>query len=208
MVRESIRHSPLNQWMGAVAILCLYGCATQVGGDGSAGEREGSIAVGRVAAVITGETKRMYEPAVRSFELVNRQTGERFQVQIQSDDQQFAVALPPGEYDLSRVQIHEGPFMSMAQLSTSFALPEQTVTYLGTWRFGVDSPRYGRMVVLSIVGDEQGRKEAVGLVKEVFPARDSESMVTALPVPAESESRLYEVMSYPRIPRYFQRHQW
>lgn len=191
------------------ALVGIIGCATQMDSQGTfLDERTGAIAVGRVAVVITGETKRIYEPAVRSFELINQQTSQRFQVEIQSDDQQFALALPPGDYELNRVQINEGPFMSMAQLSNSFALSDQTVTYLGTWRFGVDSPRYGRQVVLSIIADDRGRQEAAGLIKEVYPSYDSRPMVTALPLPAESEWRLYEVMSYPRIPRYFQRHQW
>jgi hypothetical protein len=158
--------------------------------------------------VITGETKRIYEPAVRSFELVNRQTAARFRVNVQSDDQQFTLSLPPGEYELNRVQINEGPFMSMADLSASFAVQPTGVTYLGTWRFGVDSPRYGRMVALSIVADEQGREAAVNAIKGKYPTHEAQPIVTALPQPAESESRLYEVMSYPRVPRYFQRHQW
>ena len=191
------------------ALVGIIGCATQMDSQGTIlEEKAGAIAVGRVAVVITGETKRIYEPSVRSFELINQQTSQRFQVEIQSDDQQFALALPPGDYELNRVQINEGPFMSMAQLSNSFALSDQTVTYLGTWRFGVDSPRYGRKVVLSIIGDDRGRQEAAGLIQEVYPSHDGRPMVTALPVPAESEWRLYEVMSYPRIPRYFQRHQW
>ena len=197
-----------KQWSGLIVVLCLSGCATTLPNEGTITEQGGAIAVGRVVAVITGETKRIYEPAVRSFELFNRQTGQRFQVEVQSDDQQFALALPSGEYELSRVQINEGPFMSMAQLSTEFVLRERSITYLGTWRFGVDSPRYGRMVALSVIADEQGRQEAADMIKTAYPMHDGEPMVTVLPSPAESEWRLYEVMSYPRVPRYFQRHQW
>jgi hypothetical protein len=199
----------LGLLIGIAVLVGIGGCATQLASQGMIlEEKAGAIAVGRVAVVITGESKRIYEPAVRSFELINQQTSQRFQVEIQSEDQQFALALPPGEYELNRVQINEGPFMSMAQLSNSFALSDQTVTYLGTWRFGVDSPRYGRRVVLSIMADEHGLQEAAGLINEVYPSDDSRPMLTVLPVPAESEWRLYEVMSYPRVPRYFQRHQW
>ncbi len=197
-----------KQWIGVIVVFYLNGCATTLPIEGTITEQGGAIAVGPVVVVITGKTKRIYEPAVRSFELFHRQTGERFQVEVQSDDLQFTLALPSGEYELSRVQINEGPFMSMAQLSTDFVLGERSITYLGTWRFGVDSPRYGRMVVLSVIADEHGLQEATDLIKVTYPAYEGEPILTVLPSPAESESRLYEVMSYPRIPRYFQRHQW
>jgi len=98
--------------------------------------------------------------------------------------------------------------MSMAQLSASFTLEQGAITYLGTWRFGVDSPRYGRMVVLSMVVDEGDRGQAEQIVKEKYSAYETHEVVTVLPDPAQSEARLYEVMPYPRYPRYFQRHYW
>jgi hypothetical protein len=195
-------------WAGVALLITLSGCATDLPVIVDSSDETGSLAVGRVATVITGETKRIYEPFLRSFELVNRQTHERFRVDVQSDDQQFTLSLPPGEYELNRVQINEGPFMSMAQLSASFALQQGTITYLGTWRFGVDSPRYGRMVVLSMIVDEQYRDQAEEVIRQTYPANDAQSVVTVLPDPTESEARLYEVMPYPRVPRYFQRHQW
>jgi hypothetical protein len=171
-------------------------------------EGTGPFVIGRVTTVITGETRRIYEPALRFFELVNRQTQERFRVDVESDDQQFVLSLPPGEYELNRVQINEGPFMSMAQLSASFALEQGGITYLGTWRFGVDSPRYERKVVLSMIVDEQDRDQAEQIIKQKYATQEISAVVTVLPDPAESEARLYEVMPYPRYPRYFQRHYW
>jgi hypothetical protein len=164
--------------------------------------------VGRVTTVLTGERKRIYEPVLRTFELENQETHERFRVNVGSDDEQFALSLPPGKYELSRIQISEGPFMSMAQLSASFALEQGAVTYLGTWRFGVDSPRYGRMVILSMVMDEEDRNRAKQIIKQKYPIHETHSVMTVLPDPTESEARLYEVMPYPRYPRYFQRHYW
>jgi hypothetical protein len=195
-------------WAGVALLIILNGCVTDLPITGDSTNEAGSLAVGRIETMITGETKRIYEPSIRSFELVNRQTQERFRVDVRSDDQQFTLSLPPGEYELNRVQINEGPFMSMAQLSASFALQQGAITYLGTWRFGVDSPRYGRMVVLSMIVDEQDRDQAEEVIRQRYPARDVQSVVTVLPDPTESEARLYEVMSYPRVPRYFQRHQW
>jgi hypothetical protein len=195
-------------WAGAALLITLSGCVTDLPVTVDSSDETGSLAVGRVATVITGETRRIYGPSLRFFELVNRMTHERFRVDVQSDDQQFMLSLPPGEYDLDRVQINEGPFMSMAQLSASFALQEGAITYLGTWRFGVDSPRYGRMVVLSMIVDEQDRNRTEEVIRQKYPAHEAQSIVTVLPDPPESETRLYEVMSYPRVPRYFQRHQW
>jgi hypothetical protein len=50
--------------------------------------------------------------------------------------------------------------MSMAELDAAFTVSADGVIYVGTWRFGVDSPRYGRMVVLSIVMESDDRSEA------------------------------------------------
>jgi hypothetical protein len=191
-----------------VVFLVLTGCATEVPLTADSTDTGAALVVGRVTTVLTGERKRIYEPMLRTFELENQQTHERVRVDVQSDDAQFALSLPPGRYELSRIQINEGPFMSMAQLSASFALEQGAVTYLGTWRFGVDSPRYGRMVVLSMVVDEEDRAQAEQIIKQKYPIHETHSVVTLLPDPAESEARLYEVMPYPRYPRYFQRHYW
>ncbi len=196
-------------WGWAVVLgIVLNGCATELPATTESTDSATTLVLGRVTTVLTGERKRIYEPILRTFELENQQTHERFRVDVQSDDEQFALSLPPGPYELSRIQISEGPFMSMAQLSASFTLEQGAITYLGTWRFGVDSPRYGRMVVLSMVVDEGDRGQAEQIVKQKYSALETHEVVTALPDPAQSEARLYEVMPYPRYPRYFQRHYW
>jgi hypothetical protein len=53
------------------------------------------------------------------------------------------------------MQISEGPFLSMAQCTGSFVLEPEVMTVLGTWRFGVDSPKYGRQVMVSMIHDGQ-----------------------------------------------------
>jgi hypothetical protein len=198
---------PSYVWAGAL-FLTLTGCATELPTTVDSTETGTTLVVGRVTTVLTGERRRIYEPVLRTFELENQETHERFRVDVRSDDEQFALSLPPGKYELSRIQISEGPFMSMAQLSASFALEQGAVTYLGTWRFGVDSPRYGRMVVLSMVMDEEDRTRAEHIIKQKYPTHDTHAVMTVLPDPTESEARLYEVMPYPRYPRYFQRHYW
>ena len=187
--------------------LFMQGCVTQLPSVPEEGSLPSNVAVGRVVVVLTGARSRIYEPAVKSFEVENRQTKQRFNVQIESDNESFILPLAPGDYELTRVQINEGPFLSMAQLASTFSIGQDHVTYLGTWRFGVDSPKYGRMVSVSMVSDEEDRVEALQTLgqEQQVEMRD---IATALPDPPELQTRLYEVMPYPRVPRYFRRHWW
>ncbi|MBI3356061.1 MAG: hypothetical protein HY038_04695 [Nitrospirae bacterium] len=188
--------------------MILSGCATALPPMVQRTQITGGVVVGRVLVVITGETSRRYEPEVRFFEVEDQTTYERFNVEVKSKDRHFAISLPPGEYQLSRVQISEGPFMSMAQLARAFVVGTGSVTYLGTWRFGVDSPRYGRMVVVSVVLDQDQTTQALDFLDEHYPALRKQRMVETLPRPSQVEARLYEVMPYPRYSRYFRRHLW
>jgi hypothetical protein len=192
-------------WLGA---LLAAGCAAHLPAMPETQEVRGPIAFGRAVVLVTGQTTRWYTPQVRFFEFVNRKTLERFSVDVQSDDLVFMLQLPAGDYELSRVQISEGPFLSMADLSSTFTIDADRITYLGTWRFGVDTPRYGRMVVLSTDDDPQERAAAGREVLARYPALEGRPVETVLPVPSQAESRLYEVMPYPRYPRYFRRHWW
>jgi hypothetical protein len=129
-------------------------------------------------------------------------------VEVGADNERFVLALPPGDYELIRVQINEGPFLSIAQLAAGFSIGPDPITYLGTWRFGVDSPKYGRMVSLSIVHDEQDLADIVQTLALNDPSLDREVVTTVLPDPPQLQARLFEVMPYPRVPRYFRRHWW
>ena len=185
----------------------MQGCVKELSAVPEEGTVQSNVAVGRVVAVLTGQRSRIYEPAVRSFEVQNRQTKERFTVDVASDNERFIVPLMPGDYELIRVQINEGPFLSMAELASTFSVGPDPVTYLGTWRFGVDSPKYGRMVSISMVTDEEDRTEVLQMLARDQTV-DTESVATALPNPPEIQARLYEVMPYPRVSRYFRRHWW
>lgn len=163
---------------------------------------------GKIVTVITGENTRIYQPDVRMFELINQESGERFSVELESGPGTFSLSLPHGNYQVSRVQISEGPFMSMAELSVKFLVEQDVVTYVGTWRFGVDSPKYGRMVALSIVDDKKIDEVVDPLVKERYTAQASQPRKTVIPTPSHSETRLYEVKPYPSDLPYFRRHLW
>ena len=200
--------SPLMGWVCTVALLLMQACVKELPAAPEEGTVHSNVAVGRIVAVLTGERSRIYEPAVKSFEVQNRQTKERFKVEIESDNERFIVPLAPGEYELIRVQINEGPFLSMADLGSKFSVGQDAVTYLGTWRFGVDSPKYGRMVSVSMINDADDRAKTIETLTVNDPSLDVRAVPTALPEPAELQARLYEVMPYPRVPRYFRRHWW
>lgn len=187
----------------AAGLLFLQACVNEIPALPEESTAQSNVAVGRVVAVLTGERSRIYQPAVRSFEIQNRLTKERFMVEIESDNERFILPLSPGDYELIRVQINEGPFLSMAELASAFSISQDPVTYLGTWRFGVDSPKYGRMVSVSMINDEEDRTQVLNTLALSDPL-----MATAVPEPAEMQARLYEVMPYPRVPRYFRRHWW
>ena len=122
------------------------------------GTVQSNVAVGRVTAVLTGERSRNYEPAQRAV-----------LDEVGSDNERFVLALSPGNYELIRVQLNEGPFLSIARLASGFLVGSDPITYLGIWRFGVDSPKYARMVSLSMVNDEHDRADIV----QRIPINDS-----------------------------------
>jgi len=194
-------------WILGMSLSCAA-CVAQLPPLAEVAEPADGLVVGRVSAALTGERARKYEPEVRSFEVEHQKSRERYNVEIKSDDRRFSMALPPGDYRLNRVQISEGPFMSMAQLDAVFSVEPNVMTYVGTWRFGVDSPKYGRKVLLSMIEDEQDMAQAEQSLKERFPDFTGAPTVKRLPDPSQSEARLYEVMPYPRYQRYFRRHNW
>jgi len=199
-----------QRWWQFIGVLCLTfsGCATELPVTVAEADVSGTLVVGRVVTIITGESQRVYAPTLRSFEVINVESQERFKVAVQSKDEYFSLSLPPGYYELTRVQISEGPFLSMAQLSARFVLKSDVITFLGTWRFGVDSPKYGRQIVVSMIHDEQDQERARQFIKDTYPAFNTRSLVMLIPEPSHEQARLFEVMPYPNYPRYFRRHWW
>ena len=195
---------------GMLALLLCLGltaCASDLPSQIKNYDASSPIVFGRVISEIAGHTTRIYPPQVRFFELMNRETKDRVQVLIESDDRTFSLQVAPGEYELTRVQVSEGPFMSMADYAIGFELGQGRL-YVGTWKFLVDIPRYGRMMSFSADLNEEARTETERqLFREAPDARDIAVTDVALS-PSHAEARLYEVMPYPRYPRYFRRHWW
>ncbi len=188
--------------------LQAWGGVTQLPARVDSTAVSGSLVVGKVVTVLTGDRSRRYAPAVWFFELENQASHERFQVEIDAHDRHFALNVPPGQYRLTRVQIVEGPFMSMADLAMTFLVDATAVTYVGTWRFGIDSPRYGRMIVVSVFAGQAETVTVQDFLDARYPRFKGHTMVEMLPQPTQIEARIYEVMPYPRYPRYFRRHWW
>jgi hypothetical protein len=194
----------------AVLSLWLSGCATEppVKAVEDGALVAGTVAFGRAVTLLTGPSSRSYEPMLNFFELINRDTQERYRVTIGSEDKHFAFSIPPGPYELSRVQVGEGPFLSMADLNVQFDLAADGALYLGTWRFGVETPQYGRKMLLSVVNDPLERQSAVREASARFPTIEPGRLQETTLTPDTVEVRLYEVMPYPRWPKYFRRHLW
>lgn len=188
---------------GLLLLAGLLGCVTRMSAIPERALDQGTaVAIGRVVTVLTGPTTRWYAPELRFFEIVNSTTGRRIRVDVQSNDAWFVLPLPPGEYELSRIQISEGAFLSMAGLAPRFQVNESEMAYIGTWRFGVESPQYDRTVLLSVVAEDQA---AVHQALASYPELNGRSVSTGLLKPSTVETRLYEVPPYPRF-WWFRRH--
>lgn len=190
-----------------IAAAGLAGCATRLDPD-RMGEPRDPVIFGRAVAVLLEDSTRQYRPKVRFLELIHQETGKRYRIDLESADRAFAVELPPGPYHIGRVQISEGPFMSIADVHATLKVGAGPMVYVGTWRFGIDSPRYDRMLLLSSVADDESRAAAEREVVEQYPGLAGTSITMSLLTPASAESRLHEVMPYPYYPRYFRRHWW
>jgi hypothetical protein len=162
-----------------------------------------SVMLGRVMTLLTGPTTRWYTPELRFFEVMNVSTHERFRVDVHSGDTWFVLQVPPGEYELSRLQISEGAFLGTAGLEPRFTIAEGQVTYVGTWRLGIESPQYDRSVLLSAIEEPQ---TAVNEALARYPTLHGRPVMTDLPKPSTVETRIYEVPPYPRF-KWFRRHQ-
>ncbi len=200
---------PSLAWLlKSLVVVALAGCATSLPSKPESLTFDRPVVFGRALVVLTGPSPRWYGPEIEFIEVENRQTHELFRLSLQSDDKLFLLNLDPGEYQVTRIQIREGPFTSMASFEARFEVGTGTVTYLGTWRFGLDTPRYGRMVLISMVREDEQQAEAERQLTVNYPTLTGRPITALLPEPAAAETRLYEVMPYPRVPRYFLRHWW
>jgi hypothetical protein len=190
-------------------VLALAGCATTTlpalpnASDSSKSPySDGAVVMGHVMTVLMGPTTRGYVPELRFFELINTETQDRIRVDVESEDRWFIVPLPPGDYELSRLQVAEGGFLATAGLSPGFKVAGGELTYVGTWRLGIESPQYDRSVLLSAVIENE---DVVRRALAPYHSLRNRPLSIDLLTPATVESRLYEVPPYPRF-WWFRRH--
>ncbi len=161
-----------------------------------------SLVFGRIASDLSGPSNRRYHPEVRFFEITNRQTRQRYRVDVEAKDSSFYLPLPDGEYEVTRIQIQEGVFRSMAQLSLTFHIEGKGIYDSGYWDVQISSPYYDRKMTISVSANPDSSKD---LSPSDYPEL-SHLPITSLSLnPEVYEARLFEVVPYPRF-RYFMRH--
>ncbi len=197
LCHEIFQKSLLVLWFALV----VPGCMSAIQAAPESFPKEGSVAFGRVKVLLTGPTARWYLPEIRFIELHNHTIDARFRLDIESDESMFAFSLPEGDYQITRVQIREGGFRGMAELTTSFHIDSEKVNYLGTWTFVVAPPYYDRGLVMTVSSD---MIETLAEAYVTYKDLQSRSIITNLAHPEKFETRLFEITPYPRI-RWFQR---
>jgi len=191
---------------GVLLASVLTACVASVPADAPDLGAESVVVFGRVLTVLMAPSSRSYEPTVAFFEMLNHSTEVRTQVQVDSNDKVFILQLAAGDYEVSRLQIHEGPFAALADLTLTFHIGQERLVYLGTWRIGVDLPRHDRHLLVSVVEDRADQVEAERHVIAQHPELAGQTVTLLLPSPAVMETALHEVMPYPRVVPYFRRH--
>lgn len=160
---------------------------------------EDSTVQGFIQVRPSGPNTRGFVTQLRFFHVLNLGTQERFRVDIQSSDKGFSLALDPGNYEVIRVRINEGPMMMESHVSLPFqVLPNKNI-FLGTWYMEVDSPRTQRMLRMEILSAQPQGEE----FNDSQHSQRGENLVVMLPTVENNEVRLYTVAPYPKVNFYY-----
>ena len=191
----------LKKWIGFSLVLLLmwsqYGCAAF--GNSPSQETDTTAVFASVIVHSVGPNPRIFPLKVRFFDFVNKSSRQRIRVNVQTADGIFFASLPPGEYQLIRMQMMEGPFRREAHMAIDFHVPRNKRVYLGEWTFEIDTPRTVRMARLHI-----SAQYSQSLHSMEIEGIGSGEFHTVLPEPQHEESRLFVVAPSPRA-RYFTR---
>ena len=141
------------------------------------------------------------EAKVRFLDVVNTKTDERTRIMVQAKGERFVTHLEPGNYELFRLQIGEGPFRSESHLEMKFEVYADTVTYLGLWRIRLDPPKTVRMVKIDVI-TEVPEWEAM---LESHPDLGPQPLVVSLLQPITHEVRIFPVAPLQPRSKYFYR---
>lgn len=148
--------------IAGLSMACGAGATSDVpAADSTGGDHQ--LIVGRVFAVKTGATTRIYGPDARTIELEECQTRARINIEVKSDDQRLAAVLPPGTSRLDRARLNEGLGLSIEGLDAVVPLDAKAMTCVGAWQCGGESPSFERHAALAMVleGGPKARLDAL-----------------------------------------------
>ncbi|PJA77995.1 MAG: hypothetical protein CO149_06450 [Nitrospirae bacterium CG_4_9_14_3_um_filter_51_5] len=187
--------------LGIVAGMCM-GCVHQLTAHPAQENLKEPLVFCHIHVWQDKPSGRIFLPELASLEFITKDGERRYRVDIEAASSYFFLSLKPGQYQVTRVCIHEGWFRSSAEVPLVFEVPDQGVAYLGEWRFYIDSPNFTRE--LEVIISYEPLKAIVEL-RARYPSLPPHLVVSSLAEPFLLRSRLYEITPYPRF-RWFQRH--
>ena len=195
-------------WIVAGVLMCmclhLVGCSTVGLSDPENSIREDSMVLGFVQVEPKGPyfRKHQTEPLIRFFDVRNIKTGERTRLHVEPETERLVTRLAPGEYELFRLQIGEGPFRAEALVNMTFQVYAGNVVYLGIWRFRIDPPKTVRMLQWDVLAENPDWDPLL----DSHPEIGDKSVVISLPKPVATQVRLFAVApSQPRAKYFYRR---
>jgi len=190
----------------ALMLVCLLltACATLETKELEVGSKNESVAIALIQVEPTEPFFRMHqaEALVRFFDVKNTKTGQWTRVQMTGKAKRFITRLSPGRYELVRLQIGEGPFLSETYMNMSFEVHAEKTNYLGIWRLRVDPPKTVRMLQLDVLAEAPDWDLMVAL----YPELGEKALVASLAQPVTNQNRLFAVApSQPRAKYFYRR---
>ena len=191
--------------VGAMLFVCLLltACATSETKELRGTNQDTSVVVAFIQVEPTEPFFRMHqaEALVQFFDVKNTKTGEWTRVHMSGKAKRFVTWLPPGGYELVRLQIGEGPFLSETYMNMSFDVHAEKTNYLGIWRLRIDAPKTVRMVQVDVLADAPDWDLMVSLDPEL----GENPLLTSLAQPVTNRNRLFAVAPLQPRAKYFYR---
>ncbi len=208
-IRSSQRTGKLRYaWVAAALWMALSlqvaGCSTSGPSHSENPTPDEAIVLGFVQVEPRGPYFRMHQAdaRVRFFDVKNTSTGETTRIPMTEKSERFVTKLSPGQYELFRVQIGEGPFRSEAHVEMNFDVIQKKMNFLGVWRLRVDPPKTVRMLQWEVVAET----ELLDPVQVLRPVLEENPLELSLPTPLRNDLRLFAVApSQPRSKYFYRR---
>jgi len=195
-------------WVAAGVLLsmCLHLAGCSISGSKDLERSTGfePIVVGFVQVEPTRPffRKHQTEALIKFFDVKNIKTGERTRVHMEPGAERFVTRLSPGEYELFRIQIGEGPFRSESMVNMTFQVYADKVVYLGIWRLRIDPPKTVRMFQWDVLAEAPNWD----LLLVSHPDIGDKPLLISLLQPVTSHVRLFAVApSQPRAKYFYRR---